>query len=216
MVQSIPEDIDPNSFAGQTVLGPCKALSGPEKNSEAAWATMFTRSLAWFVHNKICCLCLFHSWTVIWIQTNGFNILIPCPIHILYAPILCSQSWSYPIWNHGVSGVTWLADWEDVEMLSGAARCSMSHAARAPEVQCCGIRATTIAFVRCFRPSQAAGIANVMRSAFWRWHLYMFLKRLLRYVYGFVLDFDWCVNTFYTFIHVWVHVKILEHDSNSV
>ena len=46
MVQSIPEDIDPNSFAGQTVLGPCKALSGPEKNSEAAWATMFTRSLA--------------------------------------------------------------------------------------------------------------------------------------------------------------------------
>ena len=149
-------------------------------------------------------------------QMDATYILIPCPIHILYAPILCSQSWSYPIWNHGVSGVTWLADWEDVEMLSGAARCSMSHAARAPEVQCCGIRATTIAFVRCFRPSQAAGIANVMRSAFWRWHLYMFLKRLLRYVYGFVLDFDWCVNTFYTFIHVWVHVKILEHDSNSV
>jgi hypothetical protein len=24
MVQSIPEDIDPNSFAGQTVLGPAK------------------------------------------------------------------------------------------------------------------------------------------------------------------------------------------------
>ena len=46
VVQSIPEDIDPNSFAGQTVLGPCKALSGPEKNSEAAWATMLTRSLA--------------------------------------------------------------------------------------------------------------------------------------------------------------------------
>ena len=50
-------------------------------------------------------------------------------------------------------------------MLScGVARCSMSHA-WAPEVQCCGIRATTIAFVRCFRPSQAAGIAKVMRSA---------------------------------------------------
>lgn len=52
MVQSILEDIDPNSFAGQTVLGPCKALSELEKNSEAAWAC-----LGYYVHAESCMIC---------------------------------------------------------------------------------------------------------------------------------------------------------------